>query len=180
MVSLQPCLTQQTDRLCTQPTILIVENNPTIQELLMYSFTLSEYRCSVIDERSIASLNWIENTTQTLPDAIILDIDIRTSSFRGPLDFLHACNQAWQRVGLRKVRPLLLLTTQVESRDQLQREGYIVITKPFKPGNLLCEMQAIIEQKQGGGLVERSSHQYALEQSEKCSLFRENRSKDEK
>jgi hypothetical protein len=48
--------------------------------------------------------------------------------------------------------PLLLLTTQPNSRDMLQ--DYAVVMKPFKPVVLLSNLQAILERKQEAENVE--------------------------
>lgn len=150
-----PDCTHDADRSqsCLRQTILVVESHPIIAELLSYCLGFAGYRCSVVDASQIASPARIENSLCPSPDAIILDVDIRSAVFRNPLDFLHAFCMRWQTVfTYTQMPPLLLLTTQPNSRDMLQ--DYAVVMKPFKPVVLLSNLQAILERKQEAENVE--------------------------
>ena len=133
-----------------QKTILVVANNPGIQELLVSCFTLSGYHCSVMDGEQIASITCRENNVHALADGIVLDVDFRSEAFSDPFDFVHAFCAPWQTASLSIQLPLLLLTTQSVLSDELQREGYPVEMKPFKPRILLSRLKALMERKQAG------------------------------
>ena len=136
-----------------QQTILVVEGHPIIAELLSYCLGLAGYHCVVVDASQIASLTWIENSLCPSPEGIILDVDIRSAVFRGPLDFFHTFCVQWQTVfTCTQMPPLLLLTTQPNSRDMLQE--YAVVMKPFKPVVLLSDLQATMGRKQEAENVE--------------------------
>ncbi len=104
-----------------QKSILVIENNAVIQEMLKYCLTLSNYRCSMVDAMHITSLAWVENSAYPLLDAIILDADIYSKGFQHPLDFMHAFCARWQSTFISiKMPPLLLLTTQSVLSEKLQ------------------------------------------------------------
>lgn len=153
MASQTPCFTQWTDESNRQKTVLVIEHQPTIAELLVFSLNLAEYGCSIIDAMDMTSPAWIENSVDTLPDGVILDADIRTVEFKNPLDIVHAFCMRWKNaVMLAPMPPLILLTTQAIFSTELQREGYRVVTKPFKPYALLGLMKTAIERKREGGI----------------------------
>jgi len=127
----------------------VIEDHPIIQELLVTSLTLAGYHCSCVAAEAVASLAWIENSISTVPDGIILDIDIRASIFHDPAEFLHLCCGRWRTASSRmQMPPLLLLTTQPEAQNACEREGYTVLQKPFKPRHLLEQMETVIMQRQ--------------------------------
>lgn len=148
MTSQALCREPQTPRLSRQHTLLVVEQNPVIQELLLYTFTLHGYHSVAVDREQIASLNWIENCIQTLPDGIVLDIDIQARTFQRSFDFMHAFCTHWYTATDHSLLPLVLLTTQRDTRDTLQQAGYSVVMKPFKLQDLLSSVKASIEQQQ--------------------------------
>lgn len=70
------CLAQQRNISSEQKTILVVEMTPIIEELLVKIFTLANYCICTVDWRQIATHSWIEHGMNTLPDSILLDVDI--------------------------------------------------------------------------------------------------------
>jgi CheY-like chemotaxis protein len=135
-----------------QQSILVIEDNPAIQELLKYCLNLSFYRCSMIDARHITSLTWVESSASPLPDGIILDVDIYSKEFQHHLDFMHAFCARWQSTFLSaQMSPLILLTTQPLIREKLQQEGHTVVMKPFKLPVFLSELEAAMEREWEGG-----------------------------
>ena len=138
------CPRKEIPRLRQQKTLLVIEVQWTIQELLLSTFTLFGHKCNTIDTKQIASLTWVECCIQTLPDGIVLDIDIPMAAFQSPVDFVHAFSVRWSMTG-HPMPPLVLLTTRCDIRDSLQQEGYRVVTKPFKIRELLEAMSMAIE-----------------------------------
>ena len=146
------CPRKEIPRLRQQKTLLVIEVQWTIQELLLSTFTLFGYECNTINTEQIASLTWIEHCVQMLPDGIVLDIDIRRATLKAPVDFVHAFSARWSLSG-HPMPPLVLLTTRCDIRDVLQQEGYRVVTKPFKIRELFDAMSTAIERAQEGRTV---------------------------
>ncbi len=130
-----------------EKTVLVVESNPRIGELLAYVFKFSTYTCSIVEAEQIASLTWIEDSVSLLPAGIVLDVDIPALG-REPLDVLHTFCERWHRASL-SMPPLILLTTQAVISDELRHceDVDTVILKPFKPGVLLDTVKTAIERK---------------------------------
>jgi DNA-binding response OmpR family regulator len=134
-----------------QKSILVIENNAVIQELLQYCLNLSNYRCSMVDAMHITSLTWIENSAYPLPDGIILDVDIYAAEFHHHLDFMRAFCARWQSTVLSApMPPLILLTTQPLIRKKLQQDGYTVVMKPFKLPALLSGVETALARELEG------------------------------
>lgn len=132
---------------CLRQTILVVESHPTIAELLSYCLDFAGYHCSVVNASQIASLTWIDNSLCPSPDGIILDVDIRSVVFKGPLDFFQAFCVRWQTVFMcTQMPPLLLLTAQPNIYALLQE--YAIVMKPFKPVVLLSNLQVLLMKQQ--------------------------------
>jgi DNA-binding response OmpR family regulator len=132
---------------CLRQTILVVESHPTIAELLSYCLDFAGYYCSVVNASQIASLTWVDNSLCPSPDGIILDVDIRSVAFKGPLDFFQAFCVRWQTVfTYTQMPPLLLLTAQPNICSMLQE--YAVVMKPFKPVVLMSNLQALLMERQ--------------------------------
>ena len=148
MTSQALCRETQILRSSRQYTLLVAEQNPVIQELLLSIFTLHGYYSIAVDGEQIASLNWIENCIQTLPDGIVLDIDIQAKIFQRSFDFMDAFCARWDTATNHSLLPIVLLTTQRDTRDTLQQAGYSVVMKPFKLQDLLSSVKASIEQQQ--------------------------------
>ncbi len=137
-----------------QKSILVIENNAVIQEMLKYCLTLSNYRCSMVDVMRITSLTWVENSAYPLLDAITLDADIYSKDFQHPLDFMHAFCARWQSTFISiKMPPLLLLTTQSVLSEKLQRDGYTVVMKPFKLPVFLDGLETAMGREWEGGTI---------------------------
>jgi len=101
-----------------------------------------------MDGEQIASITCRENNVHALADGIVLDVDLRSEVLSDPLDFVRTFCAPWQTAPLSTQLPLLLLTTQRALHDELQREGYPVEMKPFKPRILLNRLKALMERKQ--------------------------------
>jgi DNA-binding response OmpR family regulator len=137
-----------------QKSILVIETNAVIQEMLQYCLTLSNYRCSMVDAMHVTSLTWVGDSGYPLPDAIILDVDIYSKDFQHPLDFMHAFCVRWQSTFISiKMPPLLLLTTQPVLSEKLRRDGYTVVMKPFKLPVFLDGLETAMGQEQEGGII---------------------------
>ena len=145
------CPVQQRKTASKQNTILVVEMAPIIEELLVKICTLANYRVYTVDWRQIATHAWIEHAMNTLPDSIVLDVDIYAKAMlQDPLDFLHAFSERWNaRLTGPDTPPIILLTTQAQRQNELQQKACVdaVVTKPFKPQFLLDTIKTALEQK---------------------------------
>jgi DNA-binding response OmpR family regulator len=131
-----------------QETILIVEDNSALRELLISCLQLAHYSYSVVEGDCNNPLAWIEDSKCLLPDGIIFDVDSRMGGFKGLLDFFHAFCTQWKAFSTSpQMPPLVLLTTHPDRYDELQREGYAVIMKPFKVPVLLSTVKTVLREE---------------------------------
>lgn len=137
-----------------QKSILVIENNAVIQELLRYCLNLSNCQCSMVDAIHITSFTWTENSVYPLSDAIILDADIYSKDVENPLDFMHAFCERWKSIFMPiEMPPLLLLTTRSVLSEKLQRAGYTVVMKPFKLPVFLDGLETAMRREREGGTI---------------------------
>lgn len=143
MVQLLSGVSSQIQAQNQSKTLLIVETDRRLQELLVSSITLfSRYHLTIVGDH-VRSLTWVKQVAYNPPDAMIVDIDSVLSLHRAP-DFFHTFHDALYQTGLQKI-PLLILTTQIEKRTVLEEEGQSVLIKPFKPTMLLHMIHDMIE-----------------------------------
>jgi DNA-binding response OmpR family regulator len=131
-----------------QKTILVVEDNPALRELLISCLQIAHYPYAVVEGDHNNPLAWIEDNKCLFLNGIIFDVDSRMADFKGLLDFFHAFCRQWKAFSTSpQMTPLVLLTTHPARYDELQREGYAVIMKPFKVPILLSIVKAVLEEE---------------------------------
>jgi CheY-like chemotaxis protein len=152
IASRMPGFTQRTDESTGQKallvqTLLVIEDDPVIAQLLVSCLNLSAYSCSVINVRDMTISTKRENSLCPPPDGIILDANIYTMKMN-PFDVVQALHKWWQTTS--HMPPLILLTTNPVESAKLQQEGYTVVMKPFRPRVLLRTVRTSIEGKHEG------------------------------
>ncbi len=118
----------------TTPTIVIVEDEPDIADLLALYFTREEWSVSICDNADRA----LDVIRARQPDFVILDIGLP-----GEQDGLDVCRE------LRKTNnvPVLFLTARDDEVDrilglELGADDYV--TKPFSPREIVARVKAIM------------------------------------
>jgi two-component system, OmpR family, phosphate regulon response regulator PhoB len=120
-------------------TILVVEDEPAIQELISYS--LRQARHTVFDARNAEQAMEIINNA--LPDLILLDWMLPGMS---GIEFARML----RRVTRTKSVPIIMLTARAEESDKvagLEVGADDYITKPFSPRELLARIKAVLRRR---------------------------------
>jgi two-component system phosphate regulon response regulator PhoB len=124
----------------TQPTILVVDDEEDILELVGYNLSRSNYqvRYAATGKEALAL------TRQVLPDLIVLDLMLPG------LDGLDVCKQLKRDPRTAGI-PIVMLTAKGEEADvvrgfDLGADDYV--TKPFSPRILVARVQAVLRRRQ--------------------------------
>lgn len=116
--------------------ILVVEDEPAIQELLAFNITQAGFRVLRAEDAESA---W-RQIGQDLPDLILLDWMLPNTS--GPL-----LARQFRSDARTSSIPIIMLTARVEEHDKilgLESGADDYITKPFSPRELMARVRAIL------------------------------------
>src|SRR4030066_2475576 len=116
--------------------ILIVEDEPAIQELLAFNITQAGFRALRAEDAESA---W-KQIGQDLPELILLDWMLPNTS--GPLLARQFCSEART-----SNIPIIMLTARGEEHDKilgLESGADDYITKPFSPRELMARIRAML------------------------------------
>jgi len=116
--------------------ILVVEDEPAIQELLAFNITQAGFRVLRAEDAESA---W-RQIGQDLPDLILLDWMLPNTS--GPL-----LAKQFRSDARTSSIPIIMLTARVEEHDKilgLESGADDYITKPFSPRELMARVRAIL------------------------------------
>jgi two-component system phosphate regulon response regulator PhoB len=119
--------------------ILVVEDEPAIQELISYS--LRQARHEVFGARSAEQA--LEIINNVLPDLVLLDWMLPGTS---GVEFARIL----RRSGRTKSIPIIMLTARAEESDKvagLEIGADDYITKPFSPRELLARIKAVLRRR---------------------------------
>ena len=131
----------EAEPLTTAPHILIVEEQPVIQELLCWVLHLAGYRSTVCTSRQTA-LTWREQAMMPGSDPVALLLDLSLLSVTEATDFLHLLRARWHEAA-EVPPPVIVLTTSPQVQAVLGiRER--VLQKPFHVRELLALIQQVI------------------------------------
>jgi len=120
-------------------TILIVEDEPAIQELLAYNVNQCGYKA--MQALDVASAT--KQVNRVLPDLVLLDWMLPDTS---GVEFARRL-RADQRT--RNI-PIIMLTARAEERDKvmgLESGADDYITKPFSPRELMARIRAVLRRR---------------------------------
>lgn len=140
----------------TKPNILVVEDDPDIQQLVSYNLIKAGMHVTCADrgEEALAVLN------REHVDGIVLDLMLPG------LDGLEICRRIRKEEQTRNV-PVIILTAKGEDDDVvtgLDSGADDYVTKPFSPKVLVARLQAVMRRKQesGGNTSEESGGEITL------------------
>jgi DNA-binding response OmpR family regulator len=122
-------------------TILVVDDEPEIRDLVSYNLTREGYR--VLSEADGEA--GLERVFRSAPDLVILDLLLPKMN---GLDVLQAIRAEPRTRAL----PILLLTARATEMDKLvgfQRGADDYLTKPFSPKELVARVGAILRRSRG-------------------------------
>lgn len=129
----------QAEPLPDAPPILIVEQEPAVEEMLCWMLLLAGYRAMVCANRD-AVFTWGE---QIIPadDPMLILLDLSLLCAAEVIDFLARLRAKWQEAG-KILPPIIVLTTSLQVRAEL-RFRECILQKPFRVHDLLCLIQAL-------------------------------------
>jgi two-component system phosphate regulon response regulator PhoB len=116
--------------------ILIVEDDPSLSELLAYNFDSAGLTASVVSEGDEALPTIIDER----PDLIILDWMLPN------LSGIEICRQIRQHADINKT-PIIMLTAKGEESERIRgletgADDYVI--KPFSPSELIARVKAVL------------------------------------
>lgn len=116
--------------------ILIVEDDPSLSELLAYNFDSAGFKASVVSEGGEA----LPTILDELPDLIILDWMLPN------LSGIEICRQIRQHPDIKKT-PIIMLTAKGEEAERIRgletgADDYVI--KPFSPSELIARIKAVL------------------------------------
>ena len=134
-----------------QPLILIVEDEPSLVELLRYNVEKADYRAMTTTDGEEALLLVEEEN----PDLIVLDWMLPG------LSGIEVCRRLRGRVETRST-PIIMLTAKGEETDRIYgletgADDYMV--KPFSPNELVARIKAVLRRSYGS--VDGETLEYA-------------------
>jgi len=137
-----------------QQTILIVEDEPDIAELIAYHLSRGGYRTNCVHSAQLA----IDVTTRMLPDLLVLDLMLPD------MDGLEVCRRL-RRENATVHTPILIVSARGEEADivaglELGADDYV--TKPFSPRVLLARVRTILRRKADSYDTDASHNQIIL------------------
>jgi two-component system phosphate regulon response regulator PhoB len=120
-------------------TILVVEDEPAIQELIAYNLQLAGHLALRADnaEQALALVH------QALPDAILLDWMLPGAS---GIELARRLRSEERTRGI----PIIMLTARSDERDKvlgLETGADDYVTKPFSPRELLARIKAVLRRR---------------------------------
>lgn len=121
------------------PRILVVEDEPAIQELLRYSLEQANYEVVAVSSAELA----LAEVRSELPALVLLDV---------MLPGMSGVSLAKQLRGDRRTRelPLIMVTAKAAEPDRIQglelgADDYV--TKPFSPKELIARIRAVLRRR---------------------------------
>ncbi len=141
-----------------QPTILVVEDDDDIRELVVFSLEDEGYHT----EQAADGIQGLKRAEELRPDLIILDLMLPGH------DGLCICRELHRNSGLLPPIPILMLTAKGEEADRILgfeygADDYVV--KPFNIRELMLRVRAILRRRHtDGGRKLVSRHGICLDQ----------------
>ncbi|TMC15742.1 MAG: hypothetical protein E6J34_21275 [Chloroflexi bacterium] len=118
--------------------VLIVEQQPSIVEILHWALKLKGYEIS-----EVSGKDWIDQTLVGDNDYLAIVLDLSIESWFNRDAIIQCLEQRWNTFHTKKL-PLIVLTTVSGTERSLN--GYPIVRKPFHIGELLAEVELLASQ----------------------------------
>ncbi|MEK7821282.1 MAG: phosphate regulon transcriptional regulator PhoB [Pseudomonadota bacterium] len=124
------------------PTIMVVEDDPAIAELLRYNLTREGFAVTLVADGDSA----LAAAAAAPPDLVVLDWMVPG------LSGIEVCRRLRRQPQSRNL-PIIMLTARGEETDRVEglesgADDYMV--KPFSPGELVARIRAVLRRAGGG------------------------------
>ncbi len=132
-----------------QQSILVVDDEEDLLELVRYNLTKDGYRVSCVSSGEEA----LKSARKHKPDLIVLDLMLPA------VDGLEVCRRLKGDSKTRDI-PIIMLTARSEESDMvlgLERGADDYITKPFSPRVLTARVRALLRRREAERTVERET-----------------------
>ena len=123
--------------------VLVVEQNPAIQDMLCWALELAGYSPIVQTPENVVN-NWRNHQMLTNEKIALLLLDVSFPWEREGMEFLRTLRAYWAASdGV--VLPIIILTTSEQMYQKLFEQGEQVEKKPFHIGQLIARIQSLIQ-----------------------------------
>ena len=135
--------------------VLIVDDEPSIVELVRFTLEKEGFQCEVASD----GLQALEKVERTQPDVVVLDLMLPG------LDGLEVCRRIRQKTAV----PIVMLTAKASEVDkvvglELGADDYV--TKPFSPRELVARIRAVLRRFQAAKQAQEQAQAQAGSQNE--------------
>lgn len=135
-----------------QKTVLVVEDNPDILEILKYNLTKEGYSTIQAEDGKMAC----SLASEKLPSLILLDLMLPI------IDGLQVCRFLKRNADTKNI-PVIIVSAKDEESDivsglELGAEDYL--TKPFSPKELMARIKAVLRRAEAGRENENTEVKY--------------------
>ena len=146
--SILPCVSLE-GRMGMPPKILIIEENPAIEELLRVSLAVEGYE-NIVTARELKTVAHIHQNGG-FPRLVLLDIDcsrVWMKTVESLWDVLQEQYAATSRCQAKRVvahPTFIILTCNPKKKDALEASDSLVLMKPFHPRDLLYYARTVLD-----------------------------------
>jgi DNA-binding response OmpR family regulator len=136
-------LTYQASHSFARSGVLVVEQNPAIQDMLCWALELAGYSPIAQTPEYIVN-NWCNHQMLTNEEIALLLLDVSFPWEQEGLEFLRTLRAHWNTSNA-VVLPIIVLTTSEQMYQTLSEQGELVEKKPFHISQLIARIQSLIQ-----------------------------------
>jgi DNA-binding response OmpR family regulator len=137
-------LAQQADHALPRTNVLVVEQNPSIQDMLCWAMELAGYRAIARSPDDIVR-QWSDHQRLASEEIALLLLDLSFPWDRDGITFLRSLRaHPTSHPGV--TPPIIVLTTSEQIYWELSRQGEFVEKKPFHITHLLARIETLLAQ----------------------------------
>ena len=135
-------LTHQISHVIPRTSVLVVEQNPSIQDMLCWALELAGYHAIARAPNQIVKL-WNEHQQLSIEEIALLLLDLSFPWERDGVNFLRLLRAHWA-TRLNATLPIIVLTTSEQIYQELTEQGELVEKKPFHLDQLLARIHTLL------------------------------------
>lgn len=136
------CLAHQADHTLPRTNVLVVEQNPSIQDMLCWALELAGYRAIARSPDDIVR-QWRDHQQLSSEEISLLLLDLSFPWGQDGVTFLHSL-RTHSPIASTVNLPIIILTTSEQIYQQLSEQGEVVEKKPFHITHLLTCVEMLL------------------------------------